>query len=98
MSRPAEGSKEAEQLREAALLERARLKEAELEADRWVEQSRKLQTEAEARNQEIAQLKQDRQRNQEAINRCVCVFMYSHFTYTELGNMISSVFIDCSMR
>ncbi|TMS20000.1 Myomegalin [Larimichthys crocea] len=55
-----EGSKEAEQLREAALLERARLKEAELEADRWVEQSRKLQTEAEARNQEIAQLKQDR--------------------------------------
>ncbi|KAE8294668.1 Myomegalin Cardiomyopathy-associated protein 2 Phosphodiesterase 4D-interacting protein [Larimichthys crocea] len=64
-----EGSKEAEQLREAALLERARLKEAELEADRWVEQSRKLQTEAEARNQEIAQLKQDRQRNQEAINR-----------------------------
>ncbi|XP_073333371.1 myomegalin isoform X2 [Pagrus major] len=64
-----EGSKEAEQLREAALLERARVKEAELEAERWAEQSRKLQTEAEARDQEITQLKQDRQRNQEAINR-----------------------------
>ncbi|XP_045898200.1 myomegalin-like, partial [Micropterus dolomieu] len=64
-----EGSKEAEQLREAALLEQARLKEAELEAERWAEQSRKLQTEAEALNQEIAQLKQDRQRNQETINR-----------------------------
>ncbi|XP_038581901.1 myomegalin [Micropterus salmoides] len=64
-----EGNKEAEQLREAALLEQARLKEAELEAERWAEQSRKLQTEAEALNQEIAQLKQDRQRNQETINR-----------------------------
>lgn len=73
---PAEGSKEAEQLREAALLERARLKEVELEAERWAEQSRKLQAEAEARSQEIAQLKQDRQRNQETINRCVYVFMY----------------------
>ena len=70
---PAEGSKEAEQLREAALLERARVKEAELEAERWAEQSRKLQTEAEAHDQEITQLKQERQRNQEAINRCVCV-------------------------
>ncbi|KAM9358453.1 myomegalin [Symphorus nematophorus] len=64
-----EGSKEAEQLREAALLERARLKEAELEAERWAEQSRKLQTETEARSHEITQLKQERQRNQEAINR-----------------------------
>lgn len=62
-----------QQLREAVLLERARLKEAELESERWAEQSRKLQTEAEAHQQEVAQLKQDRQRNQEAINRCVRV-------------------------
>lgn len=62
-----------QQLKEAALLERARLKEAELESERWAEQSRKLQTEAEAHQQEVAQLKQDRLRNQEAINRCVCV-------------------------
>lgn len=60
-----------QQLREAALLERARLKEVELESERWAEQSRKLQTEAEAHQQEVAQLKHDRQRNQEAINRCV---------------------------
>ncbi|XP_056233549.1 myomegalin isoform X3 [Seriola aureovittata] len=64
-----EGSKEVDQLKEAALLERARLKEAELEVERWAERSRKLQAEAEAHNQEITQLKQDRQRNQETINR-----------------------------
>ncbi|XP_071342689.1 myomegalin isoform X2 [Trachinotus anak] len=64
-----EGSKEVDQLREAALLERARLKEAELEVERWAEQSRKLKAEAEVHNQEITQLKQDRQRNQETINR-----------------------------
>ncbi|XP_026178954.1 myomegalin isoform X3 [Mastacembelus armatus] len=64
-----EGSKEVEQLKEAVLLERARLKEAELESERWGEQNRKLQTEAEAHIQEITQLRQDRQRNQETINR-----------------------------
>ncbi|XP_035862912.1 myomegalin isoform X8 [Sander lucioperca] len=53
-----EGTKEAEHL-----------KKAELEAERWAEQSRKLQTETEARRLEITQLKQDRQKNQEAINR-----------------------------
>lgn len=66
---PTEGSEEAEQLREAVLLDRARLKEAELESERWAEQSRKLQSEAEARSQELTQLKLDRQKNQEAINR-----------------------------
>lgn len=66
---PTEGSEEAEQLREAVLLGRARLKEAELESERWAEQSRKLQSEAEAHSQELTQLKQDRQKNQEAINR-----------------------------
>jgi len=55
---PAEGSKEAEQLREAGL-----------NAEKWAEQSRSLQAEAEARSWEMAQLKQDRQRNQETINR-----------------------------
>lgn len=66
---PAEGSKEVDQLREAALQDWAKLKEAELEAERWAEQSRKLQAEAEAHNQEMAQLKRERQRNQENINR-----------------------------
>lgn len=66
---PTEGSKEEEKLREAVLLDRARLKEAELESERWAEQSRKLLSEAEARSQELTQLKQDRQKNQEAIYR-----------------------------
>ncbi|KAM7012272.1 myomegalin [Tautogolabrus adspersus] len=64
-----EGSKEVEQLREASLLDRARLKEAELEALRWAEQIGKQQSEDEARTREISQLKQDRLRNQEAVNR-----------------------------
>ncbi|KAM4629781.1 myomegalin [Polymixia lowei] len=64
-----DGGKEADHLREAVLLGRARLKEAELEVERWAEQSGKLQTEAQARGQEITQLKQDRQRNQETVNR-----------------------------
>uniref|UniRef100_A0A3B4ZTJ2 Myomegalin-like n=1 Tax=Stegastes partitus TaxID=144197 RepID=A0A3B4ZTJ2_9TELE len=64
-----EGIKEAEQLREAVFLEQSRLKEAELEAERWAEQSRKLRAEAESHSQEITQLKQHRLRDQEAINR-----------------------------
>lgn len=75
---PAEGSKEVEQLKEVALLERTKLKEAEFDAERWAEQSRKLQAEAEAHNQEITQLKQDRQRSQETVNRCVCVCVHSN--------------------
>lgn len=74
----AEGSKEAEQLREVVLKERARLKEVELEAERWMEQSRKLQAETEAGSQENAQLKKDRQRKQEVINRCVCFIKTSY--------------------
>jgi len=57
---PAEGSKDADQLRKA-----------QLEAEMWAEQSRKLHAEAEARGQEVTELKQDRQKNQEAVNRCV---------------------------
>ncbi|XP_017291254.1 myomegalin isoform X2 [Kryptolebias marmoratus] len=64
-----EGSKEAEHLREAVLLEQSRVKEAELDAERWAGLSRQLQAEAEVQRQEAAQLKQDRLRNQETINR-----------------------------
>lgn len=45
-------------------------KGAELEAERWAGQRRKLQAEADAHSQEISQLKQDGQRKQETINRC----------------------------
>uniref|UniRef100_A0A3Q3AD35 Myomegalin-like n=1 Tax=Kryptolebias marmoratus TaxID=37003 RepID=A0A3Q3AD35_KRYMA len=64
----ATGSKEAEHLREAVLLEQSRVKEAELDAERWAGLSRQLQAEAEVQRQEAAQLKQDRLRNQETIN------------------------------
>ncbi|KAG7271993.1 hypothetical protein CRUP_001553, partial [Coryphaenoides rupestris] len=64
-----DGSLEAEQLKETALLAKARLKEAELEAERWAEQCRKLQSEAQTNSQEITQLKQDKQTNTEAVNR-----------------------------
>ncbi|XP_068445595.1 myomegalin isoform X2 [Clinocottus analis] len=53
-----EGSKDADQL-----------KEAELEAEKWAEKNRKLHIEADAHSREITELKQDRQKNQEAINR-----------------------------
>ncbi|XP_031689567.1 myomegalin isoform X3 [Oncorhynchus kisutch] len=64
-----DSSKEAEQLREALLLGRARVKEAELETERWAEPGRKLQKQTQAQTLEITQLKQDRQNNQEAIKR-----------------------------
>ena len=64
-----EGSKEAEHLRGAVLMGRARLKEAELEAERWAEQGRRLQSHAQTQSQEITQLKQERLGNQETINR-----------------------------
>ncbi|XP_071005980.1 myomegalin-like isoform X5 [Oncorhynchus clarkii lewisi] len=64
-----DSNKEAEQLREALLLGRARVKEAELETERWAEPGRKLQKQTQAQTLEITQLKQDRQNNQEAIKR-----------------------------
>lgn len=69
MRAPIEGSKEVEQLRDAMLQQQSRLKEAELNAETWAEQSRKLEAEAEAHVQEILQLKQEKQKKQETINR-----------------------------
>lgn len=74
---------------EAVLLERAKSKEAELEAERWAEQSRNLQSEAVAHSQEITQLKQDRQKNQEAINRSIKLLKIKLFTPQ------SSLIISC---
>lgn len=59
-------------MREAMQLQRSRLKEAELQCERWAEQHCKLQAEDAAHRQEVALLKQDRQKTQENINRCVC--------------------------
>ncbi|XP_047199051.1 myomegalin isoform X1 [Hippoglossus stenolepis] len=60
---------EVDQLREASLLDRAKLKEAELAMDKWAEQSRKLQAEVEAHDRENTQLREERERRQETINR-----------------------------
>ncbi|XP_069378805.1 myomegalin isoform X8 [Paralichthys olivaceus] len=65
----ADGLKEADQLREAVLQDRVRLKEAELAMDKWAEQSRKLQAEAEAHDRENTKLREERERSQETINR-----------------------------
>ncbi|XP_038136689.1 myomegalin isoform X2 [Cyprinodon tularosa] len=64
-----DGSREAEHLKEVLHLERSRLKEAELETQRWVELSKRLQAEDQVRCQEMEQLKEGRQRSQETINR-----------------------------
>ncbi|KAJ8384522.1 hypothetical protein AAFF_G00204370 [Aldrovandia affinis] len=61
--------KEVEQLREAVLVARARLKQAELEMDQWKEESRRLQARVCEQAQEIQQLRQDRHIGQERSNR-----------------------------
>lgn len=64
-----ESSEEAEQLREAVLSCHVRLKQAELEAERWKEELRRLQTHNCSQSQQIHQLRQDRQNSQEHSNR-----------------------------
>ncbi|XP_064188174.1 myomegalin [Anguilla rostrata] len=61
--------KEAEQLREVVLAARVRLKQAELEAEQWREESRRLQARGCEQAQEIQQLRQDRHGAQECTNR-----------------------------
>ncbi|XP_072525154.1 myomegalin-like isoform X4 [Salminus brasiliensis] len=64
-----DSSEELEQLREAVLSGRARLKQAELEAEQWKEELRRLQTHSCDQSQQIQQLRQERQSNQEHSNR-----------------------------
>ncbi len=65
----ADCSEEAEQLREAVLSGRVRLQQAELEAEQWKEELRRLQTHNCEQSQQIQQLRQDRQNCQEHNNR-----------------------------
>ncbi|XP_066532562.1 myomegalin isoform X2 [Hoplias malabaricus] len=64
-----DGMKEVEQLREVVLSGRGRLKQAELEAERWAEQCKLLQTQMQEQTQATLQLKQEKQSNQENANR-----------------------------
>ncbi|XP_067218169.1 myomegalin-like isoform X2 [Chanodichthys erythropterus] len=63
-----DSSEEAEQLREAVLSGRVRLQQAELEAEQWKEELRRLQTHNCEQSQQIQQLRQDRQNSQEHNN------------------------------
>ncbi|XP_016391520.1 myomegalin-like isoform X1 [Sinocyclocheilus rhinocerous] len=56
-----EGSKEMERLREVVLSGRGQLKQAELEADRWADQCRRLQAQNREQAQAVLQLKQEKQ-------------------------------------
>ncbi|KAK2884063.1 hypothetical protein Q8A67_017700 [Cirrhinus molitorella] len=56
-----DGSKEMERLREAVLSGRGQLKQAEVEADRWADQCRRLQAQVREQAQAVLQLKQEKQ-------------------------------------
>ncbi|XP_019738190.1 myomegalin isoform X2 [Hippocampus comes] len=62
-------NKVVEQMQEVGLLDQNQRKETELEVLKWMEHSRNFQTQAEALNKEITELKQVRLRNQDTINR-----------------------------
>lgn len=64
-----DSSEEAERLREAVLSGRVRLQQAELEAEQWKEELRRLQTHNCEQSQQIQQLRQDKQNSQEHNNR-----------------------------
>ncbi|XP_043074784.1 myomegalin isoform X10 [Puntigrus tetrazona] len=56
-----DGSKEMERLREVVLSGRGQLKQAELEADQWADQCRRLQSQVREQAQAIVQLEQEKQ-------------------------------------
>ncbi|XP_042575064.1 myomegalin-like isoform X9 [Cyprinus carpio] len=62
-------AEETEQLQEAVLSGRVRLQQAELEAEQWKEELRRLQTHNCEQSQQIQQLRQDRQNSQDHNNR-----------------------------
>lgn len=61
------------QLREAVFTARARLKQAELEAEQWKEELRRLQAHSQEQEQQIHVLRQERLASQEKTNRLVCL-------------------------
>lgn len=65
------------QLREAVFTARARLKQAELEAEQWKEELRRLQAHSQEQGQQIHILRQERQAGQEKTNRWVCLLLMS---------------------
>lgn len=66
---PIDKCEEVVQLREAVFTARARLKQAELEAEQWKEELRRLQAHSQEQGQQIHILRQERQASQEKTNR-----------------------------
>ncbi|XP_076838222.1 myomegalin isoform X2 [Brachyhypopomus gauderio] len=64
-----DSGKEVEQLQEAVLSGRARLKQAELEAEQWKEELRRLQAHGCEQSQQIQHLRQERLNNQQHSNK-----------------------------
>ncbi|XP_023191743.1 myomegalin-like isoform X9 [Xiphophorus maculatus] len=62
-------NEEVVQLREAVFAARTRLKQAELEAEQWKEELRRLQAHTQDQGQQIHALRQERQANQDKTNR-----------------------------
>ncbi|XP_072297444.1 myomegalin isoform X12 [Eucyclogobius newberryi] len=60
---------EAGQLRDAVFTAHARLKQAELEAEQWKEELRRVQIHSQEQGQQLNALRQERQMNQEQTNR-----------------------------
>uniref|UniRef100_A0A1A8KU28 Phosphodiesterase 4D interacting protein n=1 Tax=Nothobranchius kuhntae TaxID=321403 RepID=A0A1A8KU28_NOTKU len=64
-----DSNEEVVQLREAVFTTRTRLKQAELEAEQWKEELRRLQTHTQEQGQQIHELRQERQAGQDKANR-----------------------------
>ncbi|GAA6105094.1 myomegalin isoform X2 [Tachysurus ichikawai] len=64
-----DGMKQAEQMRDAVLSEHTRLKQAEMEAEKWAGQFRQAQAQLREQAQAVLQLKQDKQMSLENANR-----------------------------
>ncbi|MED6274088.1 hypothetical protein CHARACLAT_012927, partial [Characodon lateralis] len=62
-------NEEVVQLQEAVFAARTRLKQAELEAEQWKEELRRLQAHTQEQGQQIHALRQERQANQDKTNR-----------------------------
>lgn len=79
------------QLHEAVFTARARLKQAELEAEQWKEELRRLQTHSQEQGQQIHTLRQERQTSQEKTNRSVCLLHYEWIQTDFIGIVLISV-------
>ncbi|XP_060941034.1 myomegalin-like isoform X6 [Limanda limanda] len=91
--RPSDTCEEVVQLREAVFTARARLKQAELEAEQWKEELRRLQTHSQEQGQQIHTLRQERQDSQERTNRLqheVCLLQQQLCESRELIHSLQS--------